>query len=405
MMNKEYKKYEIVIGLEVHAQIAAEGKLFSPAKTSFGESPNQGIALVDSALPGTLPSLNFFCVEQGIKTALALECKINLKSNFERKHYFYPDLPQGYQISQYKNPLATQGKFKSKLKDIGITRLHLEQDAGKSIHDRDPKNTLVDLNRSGTALMEIVTEPDLRSASETGDFLRDLRILLKALKTCSGNMEKGEFRADVNISVRIPGEALGTRCEIKNLNSVRFVQQAIEYESQRQIEILESGRKIQQETRLFETGSGKTRSMRSKEEAADYRYFPDPDLLPLKLDPKWVESLRDRLPELPEIQKESLAKLGIPKQQIEILLSEPEIMEYFDEAIRFIPCSQAADWICNELAALSNKSGIPIWESKVTPEKLGEVVNLALFPVISGTSAKELLGIIWNEEESSQSQP
>src|ERR1700747_2655167 len=330
--------WEIVLGLEVHAQVISKSKLFSGAATEFGAEPNTQVSPVDAAFPGMLPVINRFCVEQTVKTGLGLDAEIRLESVFDRKNYFYPDLPPGYQISQYQHPVVGRGRIVLDMPDgstreIGITRLHLEQDAGKSLHDQHPSLTYVDLNRAGVALMEIVSEPDLRSAEEAGVYLRKLRSILRYLGTCDGNMEEGSLRCDCNVSVRRPGEPLGTRCEIKNLNSIRYAMQAIDYEARRQIERLEEGGKVEQQTRLFDTGRGVTRPMRSKEEAHDYRYFPDPDLLPLVLDPEWVERLRAGLPELPDAKKvRFMSAYRLSADDAAVLVAEKEIALFFERA-------------------------------------------------------------------------
>ncbi|MCA6258215.1 MAG: Asp-tRNA(Asn)/Glu-tRNA(Gln) amidotransferase subunit GatB, partial [Phenylobacterium sp.] len=332
--------WEIVLGLEVHAQVASNAKLFSGAAVGFGAGPNAQVSLVDAAMPGMLPVLNRYCVEQAVRTGLGLKAKINLVSRFDRKNYFYPDLPQGYQISQYKDPIVGEGEVLVERDDgstftVGIERLHLEQDAGKSLHDQDPNATYVDLNRAGTALMEIVSRPDMRSSEEAAAYVKKLRTILVYLGSCDGDMEKGNLRADVNVSVRRPGEGLGTRCEIKNVNSYRFIQQAIEYEARRQIEILEDGRKIDQETRLFDPVKGETRSMRSKEDAHDYRYFPDPDLLPLVLDPAWVKAIEDSLPELPDAKKARFqSQYGLTAYDAGVLISEQARADYYEAAAK-----------------------------------------------------------------------
>ncbi|MCA6235229.1 MAG: Asp-tRNA(Asn)/Glu-tRNA(Gln) amidotransferase subunit GatB, partial [Phenylobacterium sp.] len=349
--------WEIVLGLEVHAQVASNAKLFSGAAVGFGAGPNAQVSLVDAAMPGMLPVLNRYCVEQAVRTGLGLKAKINLVSRFDRKNYFYPDLPQGYQISQYKDPIVGEGEVLVERDDgstftVGIERLHLEQDAGKSLHDQDPNATYVDLNRAGTALMEIVSRPDMRSSEEAAAYVKKLRTILVYLGSCDGDMEKGNLRADVNVSVRRPGEGLGTRCEIKNVNSYRFIQQAIEYEARRQIEILEDGRKIDQETRLFDPVKGETRSMRSKEDAHDYRYFPDPDLLPLELDPAWVKAIEDSLPELPDAKKARFqSQYGLTAYDAGVLISEQARADYYEAAAKGRDAKLVANWVTNDLAA------------------------------------------------------
>ena len=389
--------WETVIGLEVHAQVMSEAKLFSGAETAFGAEPNTQVSLVDAAFPGMLPVINRRCVEQAVRTGLGLNAKINLRSVFDRKNYFYPDLPAGYQISQYKDPIVGEGEVTVDLENgesrtVRIERLHLEQDAGKSIHDMDPKRTFVDLNRAGVALMEIVSKPDLRSADEAGAYLAKLRSILRYLGTCDGNMEQGSLRADVNVSVRRPGEPLGTRCEIKNLNSIRFIRQAIEHEARRQIEILEDGGKIEQETRLFDPGRGETRAMRSKEEAHDYRYFPDPDLLPLELDPDWVAEIRAGLPELPDAKKARfVADYGLSASDAATLAADREDADFFEAvaAGRKDP-KLAGNWVINEFYGRLNKAGQRRADSPVTAEKLSGLLALIENGDISGRIAKDV---------------
>jgi aspartyl-tRNA(Asn)/glutamyl-tRNA(Gln) amidotransferase subunit B len=389
-------EWETVIGLEVHAQIISKAKLFSGAATDFGAPPNSQVSPVDAAFPGMLPVLNRFCVEQAVKSGLGLEAAINLTSVFERKNYFYPDLPAGYQISQYQQPLVGHGRVLLDLPDgtvreIGITRLHLEQDAGKSLHDQHPSQSLVDLNRAGVALMEIVSEPDLRSAEEAGIYLRKLRSILRYLGTCDGNMEEGSLRCDCNVSVRRPGADLGTRCEIKNLNSIRHVVQAIDYEARRQIEILEEGGRIAQQTRLFDAGNGVTRPMRSKEEAHDYRYFPDPDLVPLVLDPAWVEEIRADLPELPDAKKARfVAQYGLSAYDAEVLAAERANADFFEETAEGRDAKAAANWIMGDLFAVLNRKGVGIAEAPVTARQLGQLIDLVADGTISGRIAKEV---------------
>ena len=401
VMTDPMENWEIVIGLEVHAQIRSESKLFSTAPTSFGEEPNTSVSLVDAAMPGMLPVLNLFCVEQAARTALALGATVHTRSVFDRKNYFYPDLPQGYQISQYSHPIATGGEVAiagtdSTPKTVRIVRLHMEQDAGKSLHDQHPAMTYVDLNRTGTALMEIVSEPDMSSAEEAAAFLRELRALLRTLGTCTANMDRGELRADVNVSVRRPGEALGTRCEIKNLNSIRFVQQAIRAEARRQIEVLTEGGKIIQQTRLFDTPSGKTRAMRSKEDAQDYRYFPDPDLLPLQLEPAWIEAIRESLPELPRARQARFEKeYAIDSTQAAILTEDPAVADYFEETARGRDAVVAVQWVINELFSHINQAGTDIAHAPVRPAQLGTIIDLAENGAVSGLNAKKLLGLVW----------
>ncbi|MFD1197350.1 Asp-tRNA(Asn)/Glu-tRNA(Gln) amidotransferase subunit GatB [Brucella gallinifaecis] len=400
--------WEVVIGMEVHAQVTSESKLFSGASTSFGAEPNANVSLVDAAMPGMLPVINMECVKQAVRTGIGLNAQVNLKSVFDRKNYFYPDLPQGYQISQFKQPIIGEGKImisvgpdnKGQFEDveIGIERLHLEQDAGKSIHDQHPTMSYVDLNRSGVALMEIVSKPDLRSSDEARAYLTKLRTIVRYLGTCDGNMDEGSMRADVNVSVRRPGGEFGTRCEIKNVNSIRFVGQAIEYEARRQIAILEDGGSIDQETRLFDPVKGETRSMRSKEEAHDYRYFPDPDLLPLEFDQAFVDALAAGLPELPDVKKDRLVeKLGISVYDASILVSEKAIADYYEAVCDGRDGKLAANWVINDLLGALNKAGKDIEESPVSPAQLGAIIDLIKDGTISGKIAKELFEIVWNE--------
>ncbi len=393
-------EWEVVIGLEVHAQVTSNSKLFSGAATEFGAEPNTQVSLVDAAMPGMLPVINAYCVEQAVRTGLALDAQINLYSIFDRKNYFYADLPQGYQISQYKQPVVGEGIITLDLKDgetkeVGIERLHLEQDAGKSMHDQHPTMTYVDLNRSGVALMEIVSKPDMRSSEEAGAYLKKLRTILRYIGTCDGNMEQGSMRADVNVSVRKPGGPLGTRCEIKNVNSVRFVQQAIEYEARRQIDVIEDGGKIVQETRLYDVAQGVTRSMRSKEEAHDYRYFPDPDLLPLELDPAWVDEIKAGLPELPDEKKNRLMRdFGLSVYDAGVMVSEPEIGVYFEEVAKGRDPKQASNWVTGSLFAALNAKGVSITESPVTAANLGKLIDLIADNTISGRIAKDVFEIM-----------
>ena len=393
----ETGEWEVIVGMEVHAQVVSEAKLFSGASTAFGAAPNSQVSLVDAAMPGMLPVINARCVEQAVRTGLGLKAEINLYSVFDRKNYFYPDLPPGYQISQYLQPIVGRGEIVLDLEDggrrtVGITRLHLEQDAGKSLHDQHPTLTYVDLNRAGIALMEIVSEPDLRSADEAAAYLAKLRSILRYLGTCDGNMEQGSMRADVNVSVRRPGDELGTRCEIKNVNSIRFVKQAVEYEARRQIAILEDGGTIEQQTRSFDAQRGETRSMRTKEEAHDYRYFPDPDLLPLELDPDWVEGLRKNLPELPDEKKARfVAELGLSEYDAGVLVAEKETADFFEAAIAGgRDAKSAANWIVSELFGRLNRVGLTIAQSPVTPEALGGLIDLIRDDTISGRIAKDV---------------
>jgi aspartyl-tRNA(Asn)/glutamyl-tRNA(Gln) amidotransferase subunit B len=400
--------WEVIVGMEVHAQVTSQAKLFSGASTAFGSEPNENVSLVDAAMPGMLPVINEECVRQAIRTGLGLKAKINHRSVFDRKNYFYPDLPQGYQISQYKSPIVGEGKVTVSVGpdrqgnfediEIGIERLHLEQDAGKSLHDQHATMSFVDLNRSGVALMEIVSKPDLRSSEEAKAYLTKLRTILRYLGTCDGNMDEGSMRADVNVSVRKPGSEFGTRCEIKNVNSIRFVGQAIEAEARRQIAILEDRGKIQQETRLFDPVKGETRSMRTKEEAHDYRYFPDPDLLPLEFDDAYVERLKVGLPELPDDKKARLVeKLGLSAYDASVLVSERAIAAYFEELAAGRDGKAAANWVINNLMGKLNETGKSIEQSPVSPAQLGAILELQKKGDISGAIAKELFEIIWNE--------
>jgi aspartyl-tRNA(Asn)/glutamyl-tRNA(Gln) amidotransferase subunit B len=400
--------WEVIIGMEVHAQVLSKAKLFSGASTEFGAEPNANVSLVDAAMPGMLPVINEECVRQAIRTGLGLKAKINNRSVFDRKNYFYPDLPQGYQISQFKDPIVGEGKVivsvgpdkQGNFEDIeiGIERLHLEQDAGKSIHDQHPTMSFVDLNRTGVALMEIVSKPDLRSSDEAKAYLTKLRTILRYLGTCDGNMDEGSMRADVNVSVRKPGGAFGTRCEIKNVNSIRFVGQAIETEARRQIAILEDGGKIDQETRLFDPVKGETRSMRSKEDAHDYRYFPDPDLLPLEFDEAYVAALKAHLPELPDDKKARLiSTLGLSAYDASILVSEKAIADFFEQVADGRDGKQAANWVINNLLGKLNETGKDIEKTPVSPSQLGAILDLIKSGDISGAIAKDLFEIVWNE--------
>ncbi len=397
--------WEMVIGMEIHAQVISRAKLFSGAATDFGSEPNTQVSLVDAAMPGMLPVINACCIEQAVRTGLALGAEINLYSVFDRKNYFYADLPQGYQISQYKQPIVGSGRITIDLKDgstkvIGIERLHLEQDAGKSLHDQHPNATYVDLNRSGVALMEIVSDPDMRSPEEAGAYLRKLRTILRYIGACDGNMEQGSLRADVNVSVRRPGDEFGTRCEIKNLNSIRFVQQAIDYEARRQIDILEDGGTIVQQTRLFDSARGVTRSMRSKEEAHDYRYFPDPDLLPLELDADWVEEIRASLPELPDAKKDRFMRdYGLSAYDAGVLVAEPETADFYEAVARGRDPRQAANWVTGELFGALNKSGRTITETPVDADRLGRLIDLVADGTLSGRLAKEVFEIMFETGE------
>ncbi len=390
----EKGEYEVIIGLEVHAQVLSEAKLFSSSATKFGSKPNTQVSLVDAAMPGMLPVINKFCVEQAVKTGLGLNAKINTYSIFDRKNYFYADLPQGYQISQFKHPIVGEGKVILDMpygtKEVGIERLHLEQDAGKSIHDQDPKNSFVDLNRSGIALMEIVSKPDLRSPGEVGEYIKKLRSIMRYLNTCDGNMEQGSLRADVNVSVRPKGSSeFGTRCEIKNVNSIKFMQQAIEYEARRQIDLIEEGKSIDQETRLFDTKKQETRSMRSKEDAHDYRYFPDPDLLPLQLEQNYIETIKKSLPELPDQKKQRLiSEFKLSNYEASVIISDQAVSSYYEEVAKNSDYKLAATWIMGELFAILNKEGKEISESPVSSSNLAKMINLIKDGTISGKIAK-----------------
>ena len=397
----------MVIGLEVHAQVASASKLFSGSSTAFGAEPNSHVSLVDAAMPGMLPVINEECIAQAIRTGLGLKAQINLKSVFDRKNYFYPDLPQGYQISQYKQPVVGEGEVEidadGETMRVGIERLHLEQDAGKSLHDQHPDYSYVDLNRSGVALMEIVSKPDMRSSKQAQAYVTKLRTILRYLGTCDGDMEKGNLRADVNVSVRKPGAELGTRCEIKNVNSIRFIGQAIEVEARRQIEIIEEGGKIAQETRLYDPAKGETRSMRSKEEAHDYRYFPDPDLLPLELTQGYVEDLRKHLPELPDEKRARFMNAyGLSSYDASVLVAEKENADFFETVVSMQKeggrdGKLAANWVINELFGRLNKEGKDIEHSPVSAKQLGGLVELISTNVISGKIAKDLFEILWTE--------
>jgi len=396
-------EWEVVVGMEIHAQVTSQAKLFSGASTAFGGEPNSHVSLVDAAMPGMLPVINEECIKQAVRTGLGLNARINLKSVFDRKNYFYPDLPQGYQISQYKSPLVGAGEVLVDMPDggtvkVGIERLHLEQDAGKSVHDRHPNTSLVDLNRSGVALMEIVSKPDLRSAEQAKAFLAKLRSILRYLGTCDGDMEKGNLRADVNVSVHKPGAPLGIRCEIKNVNSIRFVGQAIEAEARRQIEILEEGGAVEQETRLFDPDKGRTRSMRNKEEAHDYRYFPDPDLLPLELTQACVDDLKAHLPELPDAKKQRFVRdYGLSAYDADVLVAERASADFFETVAQGRDAKGAANWVINELAGRLNKEGRDIAASPISPAQLGAILDLIAAGTISGKIAKELFEILWSE--------
>jgi len=396
LIKGETGEWEIVLGLEVHAQVISEAKLFSGAPTAFGADPNTQVSLVDAGMPGMLPVINAHCIEQAVRTGLGLNAKINLRSVFDRKNYFFPDLPAGYQISQYKDPIVGEGVVEVDLeggvtKKIGIERLHLEQDAGKSLHDQHPSQTYVDLNRSGVALMEIVSKPDLRSADEAAAYLTKLRSIVRYLETCDGNMDEGSMRCDVNVSVRKPGGELGTRCEIKNVNSIRFVKQAIEYEARRQVEIIEGGGKIVQETRRFDPGKGVTSSMRSKEDAHDYRYFPDPDLLPLVLEQKYVDDIRASLPELPDARKARFIKeYGLTPYDAGVLVLEKETASFFDIVAKGRDAKEVVKLVTGDFFAMLNRRGIGVAESPIKAEHLGKLIDLQKDGTISGRIAKDL---------------
>ena len=394
------KEYEVVIGLEVHAQVTSNSKLFSTSSTKFGAEPNTQVSLVDAAFPGMLPVINEFCVKQAIKTGIGLKAQINKRSVFDRKNYFYADLPQGYQISQFKDPIVGEGKvildMPNGQKEVGIERLHLEQDAGKSIHDMDPHNTFVDLNRSGVALMEIVSKPDLRSPDEVNAYIKKLRSIMRYLGTCDGNMQEGSLRADVNVSVRLKGEKdFGTRCEIKNVNSIKFMQMAINYEANRQVDLIEDGQKIDQETRLFDTKKNETRSMRSKEDAHDYRYFPDPDLLPLEVTDEFIDNIKSEIPELPDDKKKRfIDEFKISPYEATILVSDIEVAKYFEEVVAKMGKNRdmklAVNWITGELFAVLNDKNLEISQSPISAKNLAKLINLIKNGTISGKIAKSI---------------
>ena len=394
------KEYEVVIGLEVHAQVTSNSKLFSTSSTKFGAEPNTQVSLVDAAFPGMLPVINEFCVKQAIKTGIGLKAQINKRSVFDRKNYFYADLPQGYQISQFKDPIVGEGKvildMPNGQKEVGIERLHLEQDAGKSIHDMDPHNTFVDLNRSGVALMEIVSKPDLRSPDEVNAYIKKLRSIMRYLGTCDGNMQEGSLRADVNVSVRLKGaKDFGTRCEIKNVNSIKFMQMAINYEANRQVDLIEDGQKIDQETRLFDTKKNETRSMRSKEDAHDYRYFPDPDLLPLEVTDEFIDNIKSEIPELPDDKKKRfIDEFKISPYEATILVSDIEVAKYFEEVVAKMGKNRdmklAVNWITGELFAVLNDKNLEISQSPISAKNLAKLINLIKNGTISGKIAKSI---------------
>ena len=398
--------WEMVIGLEIHAQISSKSKLFSGASASFGSEANRNVSLVDAAMPGMLPVINEFCVEQAVKTGLALNAKINNVSVFDRKNYFYADLPQGYQISQFTKPIVGEGEIivdldDSKQSTIGIERLHLEQDAGKSLHDQHPTKSYIDLNRTGVALMEIVSKPDIRSPQEAGAYVKKIRSILRYIGACDGNMEEGSLRADCNVSVRKSGEEFGTRCEIKNLNSIRFIIQAIQSEAERQVDILEEGGTIDQETRLFDTSTGETRSMRSKEDAHDYRYFPDPDLLPLEFSQSWVQDIKEKLPELPDSLKKRLVKdFGITSYDASILVEEKDYVDFYQQAANGRDGKLTANWMITELFGALKKDNLSFSELPITSENLGELISLISNGTISGKIAKEVFSEMMKNKKS-----
>lgn len=392
--------WEMVIGLEVHAQVSSNSKLFSGSATEFGSEPNTQVSLVDAAMPGMLPVINGYCVEQAVKTGLGINAQINLKSVFDRKNYFYADLPQGYQISQFLDPIVGKGEVlldmpDGTVKKVGVTRIHLEQDAGKSMHDQSPDSTFIDLNRSGIALMEVVSEPDMRAPEEAAEYMKKLRSIVRYLGTCDGDMEKGSMRCDANVSVRKAGAPYGTRCEIKNLNSIRNIIRAIEFEAKRQVEILETGGSIAQETRLFDANTGETRTMRSKEDAHDYRYFPDPDLLPLVLEQSFVDGIRKTLPELPDGKKKRyIENFGLSPYDASVLVADQASAEFFEKVANDNDPKLAANWITAELFGRLNKSGKDITESPVTAEKMAGLLALITDNTISGKIAKDVLDIM-----------
>jgi aspartyl-tRNA(Asn)/glutamyl-tRNA(Gln) amidotransferase subunit B len=413
LLKGETGEWEIVIGMEVHAQVISQSKLFSGASTTFGAEPNSQVSFIDAGFPGMLPVINEKCVEQAVRTGLGLKAKINLRSLFDRKNYFFPDLPQGYQISQYKDPIVGEGEVTIDLKDgesikVGIERLHLEQDAGKSLHDQHPDNSFVDLNRSGIALMEIVTKPHMRTSEEAAAFLKKLRAIVRYLGTCDGNMDEGSMRADVNVSVcRVGGyeefrktgsfKSLGTRCEIKNVNSMRFIAQAVEYEARRQIEVIEGGGTIAQETRRYDSKVGETRSMRSKEDAHDYRYFPDPDLLPLEFDQAWVDAIAKTLPELPDEKKARLMQGGLSAYDASVLVAERELADFYEELAKGVDAKAAANWLNNEILGRLNRDGLSITDVPVSAAANNAIIQMIGDKTISGKIAKDLLDIVWSE--------
>ena len=396
MVAQMIEGWNLVIGIEIHAQVNSKSKLFSSSPTDFGSKPNSQVSLIDAAMPGMLPVINKFCIEQAVKSGIGLNAKINKKSIFDRKNYFYQDLPQGYQISQYKDPIVGEGfveiETENGQKKIGVERLHLEQDAGKSLHDQDPNFTFVDLNRSGIALMEIVSKPDMNSPEEAVEYVRKVRSILRYLGTCDGNMEQGSLRADVNVSVNKPGNELGTRCEIKNLNSFKFIHAAIVYEAKRQIKLIEQGESVNQETRLFNTQSGETRSMRSKEDAHDYRYFPDPDLLPLTLDDDWIKGIQDSIPELPDqIKERFINEYSLSSYDANIIVSDKATSEYFEDVVKNRNPKLVTTWVTGELFSILNKKNLIIEDSPITSKQLGELVDNIENGKISNRQAKEVL--------------
>jgi aspartyl-tRNA(Asn)/glutamyl-tRNA(Gln) amidotransferase subunit B len=408
VISREKNIYEVIIGLEVHAQVTSNSKLFSSSSAKFGAEPNTQVSLVDAAFPGMLPVINEFCVKQAIKTGIGLKAQINKRSVFDRKNYFYADLPQGYQISQFKHPIVGEGTVVLDMpngqKEVGIERLHLEQDAGKSIHDIDPQHTMVDLNRSGVALMEIVSKPDLRSPDEVNVYIKKLRSIMRYLGTCDGNMQEGSLRADVNVSVRIKGtDKLGTRCEIKNVNSIKFMQMAINYEANRQVDLIEEGKSIAQETRLFDTKKNETRSMRSKEDAHDYRYFPDPDLLPLEVTDDFVEKIKSEIPELPdEKKKRFIEKFKLSPYEATILVSDIETSKYFEEVVENSDVKLATNWITGELFAVLNNKNLEISESPISSKNLSKLINLIKDGTISGKIAKTIFELMMDSDKDPQ---
>jgi aspartyl-tRNA(Asn)/glutamyl-tRNA(Gln) amidotransferase subunit B len=413
LLKGETGEWEIVIGMEVHAQVISNSKLFSGASTTFGAEPNSQVSFIDAGFPGMLPVINEKCVEQAVRTGLGLKAKINLRSLFDRKNYFFPDLPQGYQISQYKDPIVGEGEVTIDLKDgesikVGIERLHLEQDAGKLLHEQSPTNSFVDLNRSGIALMEIVTKPHMRTSEEAAAFLKKLRAIVRYLGTCDGNMDEGSMRADVNVSVcRVGGyeefrktgsfKSLGTRCEIKNVNSMRFIAQAVEYEARRQIEVIEGGGTIAQETRRYDSKVGETRSMRSKEDAHDYRYFPDPDLLPLEFDQAWVDAIAKTLPELPDEKKTRFMGQGLSAYDASVLVAERELADFYEELAKGVDAKAAANWLNNEILGRLNRDGLSITDVPVSAAANNAIIQMISDKTISGKIAKDLLDIVWTE--------